>query len=230
MLLHRTRRQTHSICLDCGKGYFLPKLRQLTKNLRLNLRTDTMICCPGTYHGTCRNQCKISLEVSKLPPLGTEVEGLIQRIMMVSLTENLLMCPMEDCLGLFVIGPKDDEYYCQCPLCQTEWCRNCMVRPYHMGLSCIEYEAAQSKTENGKRIWELHCKGELHFCPSCKAPTVKQKNSNGKALGCNKMTCSTCGVKWCWLCRESNIDYGHYNPSNQTSCAGLLWKGTAHSN
>jgi hypothetical protein len=102
--------------------------------------------------------------------------------------------------------------------CNISWCRNCMVSPYHNGKSCIEVECENRNTDNGKLISDLKRNGKLKFCPQCKAPCIKNS-------GCNKMLCISCGIKWCWICVESNVDYDHYNSGGVGRCNGKLWEG-----
>ena len=228
ILLHKTRRQTHSLCLGCTKGYLLPRIIQIADNVRQNFRcASTFIKCPGTYHGGHRNQCCSQIDIRDLPKIEPEIDSLVKRVVAVLRSEHFYMCPNSKCPALYVIGP-DGNPHCCCPLCRIEWCCNCMVQPYHLGLTCIEHEASQAKSENGRYIWKLHLQGDLHFCPSCKVPTVKQKDGKGKDIGCNKMSCKRCRVRWCWLCREMNIDYSHYNPNSKTRCGNRLWEGTEH--
>ena len=93
-------------------------------------------------------------------------------------------------------------------------------------MSCIEYEASLSNTENSKYINKLLYKGELKMCPQCSIPITKEKDLDGKDVGCNKIICYSCGLKWCWLCNSVNIDYDHFNSNGKNPCANKLWLGT----
>ena len=46
--------------------------------------------------------------------------------------------------------------------------------------------------------------------------------------GCNKMTCSACGMKFCWICGKGPIDYNHFGTADCQSrvpsrAASHLW-------
>jgi hypothetical protein len=105
-----------------------------------------------------------------------------------------------------------------------------MTQPYHDGMSCLEYEAKICKTENGKLMAKMLEKGILKLCPRCKAPTTKIRDKKGNYLGCNKVVCSSCNVKWCWLCGVTDISYSHFNSKGSGSCANRLWEGTSYNN
>jgi hypothetical protein len=134
-------------------------------------------------------------------------------------TNNAFICPEIKCGQVVEV---DVEYVGNNLVCyggcQASWCRNCLISPYHYGKSCIEIEAENKNTDNGKLIWDLKRQGKLKFCPQCRAPCIKNN-------GCNKMSCSVCKSKWCWICEAANIDYTHYNTGGVSDCKGRLWEG-----
>ena len=219
-ILHKTRRQTHAMCEDCGISYFTPKVVQATENIRKNIRNNsTIIKCPGSIGGQHRNICTKDVDIRdiKASP-SSELYTSIFRVSFVLANPLLYICPEQKC-GDIVETFKNDPYsYTSCQSCSTNWCRVCNVSPYHNGVSCIEHEASQNNTENGKYIWKMKQEGKLNFCPRCKSPTLKRD-------GCNKMCCATCKIKWCWLCKAYGINYDHYNVNSKTPCSNRLWEG-----
>ena len=219
IIFHKTRRQTHIVCIDCGIGYLRPILKSAVNNIRLNIRKNVdMIKCPGSYHGSIRNTCKhfISLKNIIIPDCSISLD--IFRITYVLSNNEAFLCPEEKCGSVIDV---DSQYFNQtlnCSECKTTWCKQCLVTPYHEGKSCIEVEAENNKTENGKFIRDMKEKGFLKFCPQCKAPSIKNN-------GCNKMSCGICNVIWCWLCTKADISYDHYNTNLSGSCIGKLWEG-----
>jgi hypothetical protein len=220
IVLHKTRRQTHSLCMDCGVGYLKPVLVQAANNIRKNLLNGAeSIKCPGSIHCEHRNLCNHISSLLELVVPECEISLDVFRLTYVLTHKNAYICPEMKC-GYIV---DVDTYYVGNNLvchggCQTSWCRNCLVSPYHKGKSCIEVEADNKNTDNGKLIWELKRNGKLKFCPQCKVPCIKHN-------GCNKMSCAVCNHKWCWICLETNIDYAHYNTGGGGACNGLLWEG-----
>lgn len=105
------------------------------------------------------------------------------------------------------------------------WCRNCHTSPYHVGKSCIEYQLENNATAESMYINANIKEGVVKLCPCCKVPTEKVRNNDGTYVGCNKIVCSVCGNKWCWLCIEVNIDYDHFNVNSISRCANKLWDG-----
>jgi hypothetical protein len=220
IVFHKTRRQTHSLCLDCAIGYLTPIISQSTDNVRNNIRRGSdMIKCPGSVTGHTRNQCKHMININTINIPQCELSLDLFRLIYVLKTDNTYLCPVSKCGGVVEVDPDyiGNNLICHGG-CNSSWCRNCLISPFHVGKSCIEVEAESKNTENGKMIWELKNKGKLKFCPCCKAPCIKNN-------GCNKMLCTVCNSKWCWLCKEIDIEYDHYNTSITGGCTGKLWEG-----
>lgn len=220
ILFHKTRRQTHSLCIDCGVGYLSPILAQATSNIRKNLRKGVeYIKCPGSIHGEHRNLCRHVKSLHFLNVPDCELSLDLFRLQYVLETPHSFLCPESKCGQVVEIDPEyvDNNLVCYGG-CETSWCRNCLVSPYHVGKSCIEVEADNNNTENGKLIFELKNQGKLKFCPKCRAPSIKNN-------GCNKMVCGSCGGKWCWLCGQDSVDYDHFSYNGVGLCNGKLWEG-----
>lgn len=228
IILHKTRRQTHKLCIECGINYITPFVKQATDNLRKNIRHKTSIIkCTGTYHGKLRNQCRTEIDlrnivISQKLPLYTD----IFRISYMLQYPNVYVCPNYNCGDLVETRLNDTNTRTECQSCHFIWCRNCQLSPYHNNMSCIEYESIQNETPTGKLIWEKKMKGDLEFCPQCRTPTEKVRNADGKFAACNKILCTFCHIKWCWLCKATEIDYDHFNPNSKSRCANKLWYGT----
>lgn len=217
--LHKTRRQTHRLCLDCAIGYLTPVFKTVKNNIRKNIRDNVgMFKCPGTYHSESRNACKTIIDLIKLKIPDEKLTMDLFRINYVVENINAYMCPNEDCGNIVDIDDGYRDKQILCIMCNTTWCKNCTTFPFHENKSCLEYECEMKNTENGKLIYELVQKGELKFCPQCKTPIKKGD-------GCNRMTCSQCKATWCWICKKLNIEYNHYNPKSNNKCNGKLWDG-----
>jgi hypothetical protein len=228
IFLHKTRRQTHVLCTECGVGYLTPLIEQATENLRNNIRDKiTIIKCPGTYHGQLRNKCIKNIDIRDI--FISDKLSLYTSIFRISYTlsqPNLYLCPSKDCGEIVETHPDHPISRTMCQTCNFIWCRLCQTSPYHEGMSCLEYECFKNNTENGKFILEKKLKGEIEFCPCCRVPTEKVKDENGTFVSCNKIICSQCNRKWCWICKAIDIDYDHYNEKSKNYCANKLWYGT----
>jgi hypothetical protein len=219
-VLHKTRRQTHSMCNDCGVSYLTPLIKQATNNLRKNIRLNSSIIkCPGSINGEHRNICDKKVDIRSIKvSSSSELYTDIFRISFVLSNPNIYVCPNKDCGDIVETVEGEPNSSTTCQSCNTNWCKVCNVSPFHEGISCIEHEASQNNTENGKYIWNLKQEGVLKFCPMCRSPTLKRD-------GCNKMHCSICNVKWCWICKALAISYDHYNVNSKTPCSNRLWEG-----
>jgi hypothetical protein len=219
--MHRTRRQTHNLCLECAIGYLTPILESITRNLRQNIRYNVQyVDCPGSYHGAMRNRCKHKVDVCNivLPPRCSLADDLF-RITYVLSSNNAFICPETKCGAVIDVDPHFDDLKLRCRECRSTWCRQCAAHPYHDRKSCIEFEVENKASDNAQYIYEMSKKGLIKFCPQCKAATLK-------TTGCNKMRCQRCKCKWCWLCLQSGIDYDHFNKGNKDGCPDKLWQGT----
>lgn len=224
IIFHKTRRQTHGLCLDCGVGYLKPIISKSFNNIKKNIRKNVeKIKCPGSYHSASRNHCKYMCTIYDLEIPDCDISVDMFNLTYILSSPYVYMCPDEKCSQLFDI---DQDFIGNMLIChggcQVTWCRTCLVQPFHVGMTCIEHEVENQNTENGKFIWKMRGSGKLKFCPQCKVPTFKNN-------GCNKMVCIVCHVKWCWLCTSIDIEYDHYNSEYVGECTGKLWEGVDES-
>jgi hypothetical protein len=210
----------HILCLDCATGYIKPKLdiikTQLYDKNNKNLYT---IPCPGTYHGLARNQCKHNIDIRTIVMNNKyDLYTDILRVIYVLNNPDVHICPNKECGNIV----ETFDNCATCTNCNTRWCKWCRSIPYHDNMNCIEYEVKTSSTSNNNLILDLYRQGKLKFCPSCNVSTTKETDNDGYDIGCNKITCTTCGKRWCWLCNAKDIDYNHFSSGE---CFNKLWDG-----
>lgn len=228
--LHKTRRQTHVLCQDCGIGYIKPIIDRYTELLRKNFRDNLdHIICPGSYHSQTRNNCNYKISLRELLRLNDtlflpdHIVIDIHRIFYASLDHYKICCPNEKCGNLIQLSPDNWTAKVYCSDCNIGWCKYCQITPFHVDMNCIEYAYTQNSCETIQTIMTLKDTGELKFCRVCNAPITRVKDKNGENEGCNKVICSICQTKSCWLCQEINIDYDHFN-SKTGNCPDKLWQ------
>lgn len=227
IIIHKTRRQTHSLCNECGTTYLSNLIDQTINNLRKNIRNKaSIIKCPGSYHGAHRNHCQKETDIGAISiPESSPLYTDIFRILYLSKHENTYMCPNKECGELVETNPYSSPRT-ECPSCKYVWCRNCQRYPFHDGMGCLEAELLEDTTNSGRYLREMVKQGNIKYCPVCRNLTEKLKHDDGSFQGCNKIWCGCCNTKWCWLCGEKNIDYDHYNFSSGKRCSGKLWEGS----
>lgn len=224
--IHRTRRQSHYMCKDCFLMYLRTELDKILSRMRVMKGAIgselPVIPCPGRFCSEKRNLCHKNLSITEW--LGTfpadeckstEYNDLLRILAVFDSAGFLMICQNADCPGVACrIGPSFS-----CDLCKVTWCANCGTSPHHEGISCLQHRCNEMSNmdESEKAIMEMHRGGLLRFCPVCSHGVQK----NG---GCNKIVCSRCGAKWCWLCGEIGIDYDHFNIANGGSCGNRLWE------
>jgi len=227
ILLHKTRRQTHKTCLECGIAYLTPKVNKILDMLCQNIRSPSMleVPCPGSVCSQLRNHCTVKVDLHNL--LVEDVIPHMTKIHFVLMDKYLYICPNRDCMALVRVHPEDPILHTECSQCKYNWCRGCWKSPFHEGVGCLEHEVNEASSQNGRFILEkIEC-GDMKYCPKCRSPTEKTRGEDGKFVACNKMSCVICNTKWCWLCQKSDIDYSHFSDKN-SGCQNMLWKGSVN--
>jgi len=229
IVLHKTRRQTHGLCYDCCHAYISPKIELLFNLLRQELPINLYIDCCGSVNGQLRNQCKVKFNILDISCKDVDFPLYDDLTKLRYLISNmyLKLCQNKDCGSIIEITPPINIYDNQvtCPLCKVTWCKTCLRQPYHFGKTCIQVELEDNYSEYAQTINKKIEEGILKKCPQCQVPTEKERDNDGNFVGCNKITCTHCGIKWCWLCNATNIGYEHFNVNNNAGCANRLWEG-----
>ncbi|KAL7508679.1 hypothetical protein ACHAXN_005771 [Cyclotella atomus] len=136
--------------------------------------------------------------------------------------EGMWKCPA----GCGHIGFIEQNFpWIVCPNCDRQYCTKCN-EIVHYGKTCeeIRMEKAQSKDPKHRahEAMSLACK---RFCPHCNQEFMKSD-------GCNKITCSKCKLKSCYICGDKIADYSHFcnhrRNDNVCPCGKLcqLWTST----
>ncbi|UJR08976.1 hypothetical protein I4U23_013226 [Adineta vaga] len=156
--------------------------------------------CPGEY--------AIQLVSELLSP--NDLNRLNRRIQ----EENIRQAEIDDLeccpycpYAAIVDNPDDKVFRCLNPECMRETCRLCK-EPNHIPLRCDEVEKGV-ELEMRKFIEEHVTEAMIRKCPRCTQRFYKVE-------GCNKMTCSSCGLFICYVCRETINGYDHF--TNNEKC------------
>jgi len=82
----------------------------------------------------------------------------------------------------------------KCQDCGSELCFDCNQK-WHPGSDCVKAgDAELEKWAKGKDVTD---------CPNCGVYIER-------IAGCNKMICTKCRIKFCWVCGEKIKDYSHF--------------------
>ncbi|UJR37235.1 hypothetical protein I4U23_029944 [Adineta vaga] len=156
--------------------------------------------CPGEY--------TMRLVSELLPP--KDLKRLNRRIQEENIRQaeidGLECCPYCP-YAVIVDNPDDKIFRCLNPECMKETCRLCK-EPNHIPLRCDEVEKGM-ELEMRKFIEEHVTEAMIRKCPRCTQRFYKVE-------GCNKMTCSSCGLFICYVCRETINGYDHF--TNNEKC------------
>ena len=199
ILLHKTQRQTHMLCLNCGEAYILSQLNQ---NFEQKNYVHT-ICCSGTFSGNKKNICKKILNVTemKIPDSIESVHILIAKITAFTMP-GATCCLSGVCFNVILVPEGID--IATCDGCNLTWCQKCKVTPYHTKMTCQQHKIINDNSPEAQQIKDMIVKGEMKLCPTCNHGIIKDR-------GCNKVKCTQCNSAMCWLCNKGNIDYPHFS-------------------
>jgi len=232
VILHKTRRQSHGMCSDCMINY----LSITFKDRCQKIKPSTKLLCCGNGKSQQRDTCSYKLELRPkfMNMSTTEIKiqkhliNLIQsneelrrlyHTMLFLADPNAAYCINSKCSEIITDIPINQKHLI-CPYCQYESCHLCKTSPYHYNRYCDRNDIlnAIDDDDTKKQLLREIEQGITKLCPSCNAPTKKNR-------GCNKMTCTVCDHKWCWLCNEANIDLSHFNSEyGSINCRGRLFE------
>ncbi len=231
VILHKTCRQIHAVCLNCFVAYISTTIR----NRKYKIENDNVkVLCFGKYisNSNRNTQCKyyfdifhsITLSNLKYTPEFNNILEMVSRILKLSYS-NITSCINEydsnPCLELSYTGLDEEclnKINCKCGI---EFCYKCRVSPYHTDVNCDDMRVLKKMeqfldTNSYKKLETEFNNNKIKCCPNCNY--LIEKNS-----GCNKMVCENCKVSFCWLCLVSPVDYPHFNSLGSNKCANKLW-------
>jgi hypothetical protein len=109
-----------------------------------------------------------------------------------------------------------------CPECQHKSCASCGEVP-HESKSCEEAKKAEKEKEDANaRVADAMTSALVRECPNDACNVRFFKTSSNE---CNKMTCSSCKTRSCYLCRQKITGYDHFCQTphcDHTSCGKCL--------
>jgi len=133
-----------------------------------------------------------------LPP---SVAPLLHRLTLRSFVEGntlLCWCPGAGCARAvaLVSDAAPPEVFCECG---AYYCARCSHTP-HWPATCEQRRKWEETLNSSPDVQYL--RQHTRPCPSCDVRTQR-------AEGCMHITCSNCGVAWCWACGESGRGVHH---------------------
>ncbi|CAF3332640.1 unnamed protein product [Rotaria socialis] len=165
-------------------------------------------CSFACVENSCPGEYTMRLVSELLPP--KDLKRLNRRIQEENIRQaaidGLECCPYCP-YAVIVDNPDDKIFRCLNPECMKETCRLCK-EPNHIPLRCDEVEKG-IELEMRKFIEEHVTEAMIRKCPRCTQRFYKVE-------GCNKMTCSSCGLFICYVCRETINGYDHF--TNNERC------------
>ncbi|KAF2496158.1 hypothetical protein BU16DRAFT_368160 [Lophium mytilinum] len=158
----------------------------------------TCMSTKGCSAGFARQQLKIFLDQVTFDKL----ESMQQREdVLAAGIEGLAECPFCDFRADCPPVEIDREFRCRNPGCEKVSCRLCRAET-HIPQSCEEY-AKENKLSVRHAVEEAMTNALIRICNKCQHPFIKD-------FGCNKMVCTRCGNKQCYVCSKTVVDYNHF--------------------
>jgi len=170
----------HQICRECATHWVKTEVTANNKVPR----------CPGP-------ECDGEIEQQMLYLVMDEVTWKHYQLLCIKTglqSETAHQCPLPDCDFVAIVDEHMTRFICN--RCHNTSCAKCKVYPFHEGLTCEQYQRANTKPdENDMKLHELANQQGWKPCPHCGV-------MSDKIYGCFHITCSNaaCGQHWCWGC------------------------------
>jgi IBR domain len=246
ILIHKSNRRSHSLCLDCAINYILDIIKKLDDDIYHNRKIDNDICCVkywddtlnkknrGTHCMYMVNICNIYKLLPSIPIGILDAKDELMKfnkikefqlydnlhIVIWKITEKLLEFTQPEvvrCKTRTCYGVmKKYDEFVRCIDCELIWCLRCNAS--HYGETCKEFTLKTVDHDSKKMFTEELASGNIKLCPGCNQ--LVQKNG-----GCNHITCGLCKTHFCWLClwipdkyadNEINPIYDHIEDVHDT--------------
>ncbi|CAF0753774.1 unnamed protein product [Didymodactylos carnosus] len=164
----------------------------------------------------CHGEYSMRLLTELLPP--KDIERLSKRSQEENIRQasidGLETCPY--CPYAVIVDNQDDKVFrCLNPDCMRETCRLCKELN-HIPLRCDEVEKG-IELEMRKFIEEHVTEAMIRKCPRCTTKFYKTD-------GCNKITCSSCGLYICYMCRQQINGYDHFTNNDRCTLSNTSEK------
>ncbi|KAL4453396.1 hypothetical protein ABPG74_017603 [Tetrahymena malaccensis] len=159
---------------------------------------EELIICPGKYKINKNDDSKILIIPSD------QIEKQRQGKQNIPLEENEVIV---DCNLTFIQDRSEQKATHKCTKCKYEFCLN-NCDSTHENYSCSQYQ--QWKIDNNKDYKkDLEAQG-YRFCPNNQCNVLTYRTD-----GCNRITCASCKISYCFLCyfsaKTANEVYAHLN-------------------
>ncbi|KAI9836388.1 MAG: hypothetical protein M1819_001418 [Sarea resinae] len=200
-MTHCNGLDTHFFCLECARRNAEVEIGRS----RYEVKCMDGSGCDGEFD---RQQIARFLDrktVEKLERLRQQEEIRLAGL------DDLSNCPFCDFAAIYPSVEEDKEFRCENPECQKVSCRLCNVET-HVPLSCEEY-AKDNKVTVRHLVEEAMTEALVRSCNKCKNKFIKED-------GCNKMVCTRCGNKQCYVCSKSINNYDHFNDVHRGGAQG----------
>ncbi|KAK4999826.1 hypothetical protein LTR66_001210 [Elasticomyces elasticus] len=116
--------------------------------------------------------------------------------------EGMEECPFCDFKAICPPIDIDFEFRCLHPDCSKISCRRCRAET-HTPKTCEEF-AKESRLSKRHVVEEAMTEALIRSCNKCKTNFIKE-------AGCNKMTCTSCHHKQCYVCGKDVLNYEHFD-------------------
>ncbi|KAJ4986687.1 ring finger domain-containing protein [Stagonosporopsis vannaccii] len=190
----------HLFCMNCPKQYIETEMGQSKCRPKCFASTE----CKGTFSRAQLQQVLDAKSFERLEHMQQQ-----QDIAAAGL-DFLSECPFCDFKAECPPVEEDKEFRCQNTKCGKTSCRLC-DKETHIPLSCEEAKKDGQLTLRHV-VEEAMSAALIRKCNNCQRPFIKD-------YGCNKMSCSHCGNKQCYLCSKDVNNYEHFGDPNKGRCA-----------
>ncbi|KAI0482209.1 hypothetical protein GGR56DRAFT_619038 [Xylariaceae sp. FL0804] len=188
----------HWFCRACMKS-------QAETQIGMSKYELTCMSMDGCDAGFCVAQRRLFLDRR----LSTALDRIEQEaVLREAGIENLETCPFCPFAAEYPPVEVDKEFRCEKPQCRQVSCRLCR-KETHVPKTCAEAAAENDIDARRHEVEEAMSAALLRKCSKCQTPFLKSD-------GCNKITCTKCGITHCDVCRQPVTNgYAHFNDATR---------------
>ncbi|KAI8962318.1 hypothetical protein F5Y11DRAFT_195727 [Daldinia sp. FL1419] len=195
-MVHCNGDTVHWFCKNCMKT-------QAETNIGLSKYELTCMSMDGCEAGFSLDQTKLFLNKK----LRVALERLEQEASLrMAGIENLESCPFCPYAAEYPPIDVDKEFTCVNPGCEKVSCRLCH-KETHIPKTCAE-AAVDHGLDARHALEEAMSEALIRRCNNCGNPYLKLN-------GCNKIYCTKCGKMQCYVCRQTIVDYKHFDDASR---------------
>ncbi|CAF1203807.1 unnamed protein product [Rotaria sp. Silwood1] len=200
----------HHVCLSCFKQYAITKLN--SRQFKYDSNIGYSLGCPCGCPNTLLHELHIFRLMDKSNYERYKTFGAEEYV----LYHHGVICPTPSCGCGLIFDENNLKILCPLPIgCGKTFCRSCKRLWQDDTIRTCSCQDDRQNDNQAFSFWNQlfgrqreSSLGTFKKCPRCSVNTEKDG-------GCNAISCTRCGMTWCWICElEFRTDF-HCQKANE---------------